>query len=199
MTHRLENKNTKVVLALLLKFLKDKRTGNPQGTLPWGPAGFDFSTSRGLGETDSSLEEHKKMLCTPRYRGDPIGHWTKTASAGEPPVEMCGGRSSPGMGALDGRLGVNPLGAPLILPQSLQAPGLGCLRPNYYKRGSATSAVSGNCITALLSKVLPTRARPSFSITSPSHQEADTSVWASSIKRQTAEAAVSQWPKQKPN
>ena len=31
-----------------------KRPGNPQGIWPWGPGGFDYRTSRGLGETPSS-------------------------------------------------------------------------------------------------------------------------------------------------
>jgi len=45
-----------------------------------------------------------------------------------------------------------------------------------------------NWIKALLSKALPTRARPSFPITSPSHQEAHTSLSASPIRRQTEAA-----------
>ena len=42
-----------------------------------------------------------------------------------------------------------------------------------------------NWIKALLSKTLPTRARPSFPITSPSHQEAYPSLLASAIRGQT--------------
>ena len=42
-------------------------------------------------------------------------------------------------------------------------------------------------IKALLSKTLPTRARPSFPITSPSHQEAYPSLLASAIRGQTEE------------
>ena len=45
-----------------------------------------------------------------------------------------------------------------------------------------------NWIKALLSKALPTRARPSFPITSPSHQEAHTSLSASPIREQTEAA-----------
>ena len=44
-----------------------------------------------------------------------------------------------------------------------------------------------NWIKALLSKTLPTRARSSFPITSPSHQEAYPSLLASAIRGQTEE------------
>ena len=45
-----------------------------------------------------------------------------------------------------------------------------------------------NWIKALLSKALPTRARPSFPITSPSHPEAYPSLLASAIRGQTGDA-----------
>ena len=52
-----------------------------------------------------------------------------------------------------------------------------------------------------MSKALPIRARTSFFHPSPSHQEAYTSLLASSIREQTekARSTVSQWLKQKPN
>ena len=54
--------------------------------------------------------------------------------------------------------------------------------------GVQTHTSADNWIKALLSKALPTRARPSFSHASPSHQEAYTSLLASSIRGQTEEA-----------
>ena len=47
-----------------------KATGDPQGIWPWRPAGLDYRTSTGLGETETPvLEGTNKILCTPRSRG----------------------------------------------------------------------------------------------------------------------------------
>ena len=67
--------------------------------------------------------------------------------------------------------------------------------------GVQTHTSADNCIKALLSKAPPTRARPSFSHASSSHQKAYTSLLASSIRGQTEEArkgTVSQRLKQTP-
>ena len=37
----------------------DKGTGNPQGMWPWRPAGFDYNTSTGLGETETPVLDGK--------------------------------------------------------------------------------------------------------------------------------------------
>ena len=75
-THKLENNNTKV-LALFWRFWIrvfqawgfKKGTGNPQGIWPWRPAGFDYNTSTGLGETETPVLEWKyKTLHASRLR-----------------------------------------------------------------------------------------------------------------------------------
>ena len=49
----------------------DKRTETHQGIWPWGPAGFDYRTSRGLGETETPLlQGTNKILHAPRPRGE---------------------------------------------------------------------------------------------------------------------------------
>ena len=78
-THKLENNNTKV-LQWLWRFWAScqasqpwgsrKGTGNPQGTWLWSPAGSDYRTSTGLGETETPLLKGiNKILCVPRHRG----------------------------------------------------------------------------------------------------------------------------------
>ena len=48
----------------------DKGTGIPQGIWPWRPAGFDYNTSTGLGETETPVFDGTyKMLCSPRPTG----------------------------------------------------------------------------------------------------------------------------------
>ena len=103
MTLKLEDNNTKEVLPLLWRFWtprsgfpdwwSDKRPGNPQGIWLWGPAGFDYISSRELRETDIPvLEGTNKILYPSRPRGEeqrPLataGHWPKLpASTGGPP------------------------------------------------------------------------------------------------------------------
>ena len=52
-----------------------KETGNPQGIWLWRPAGFDYRTSTGLGETETPvLEGTNKILRVPRLRGKE--HWS---------------------------------------------------------------------------------------------------------------------------
>ena len=51
-----------------------KETENPQGIWFWRPAGFDYRTSIGLGETETPvLEGTNKILRVPRLRGKE--HW----------------------------------------------------------------------------------------------------------------------------
>ena len=78
MTHNLENDNNKEVLPLLgdvfLGFPawgSSKRARNPQGIWLWRPAGFDYRTSTGLGETETPLLE-----CTNKILHKP-GPWGK--------------------------------------------------------------------------------------------------------------------------
>ena len=57
-----------------------------------------------------------------------------------------------------------------------------------YQGGFTIPPTSNNQRKTLLSKALPTRARPRFCTVSPSHQEACTNLLASSIRGQTEEA-----------
>ena len=73
-THKLENKDSKVVLPRLWGFQvldfptwgSSKGTGNPQGI--WSTAGFDYRTSTGLGETET-LGRHKQNLVSTKTQG----------------------------------------------------------------------------------------------------------------------------------
>ena len=58
---------------------------------------------------------------------------------------------------------------------------------NYHREGVQPHPSADNWIKALLSKSLPTEQDPVIPITSPSHQEADISLLASSIRGQTEE------------
>ena len=67
----------------------DKDTGNLQEIQPWGPARFDYRTSRGPGIP--VLESTNKILTTPRPRGIVTPQETETkllASVGERPEEV---------------------------------------------------------------------------------------------------------------
>ena len=88
-THKLENNNTKIVLPLLWRFSVPgqasqpgdpaKRLGIPREWV-WRPAGFDYRTSAGLGETDYSWRAQIKcyMHQDPGERNSDIrGDWTK--------------------------------------------------------------------------------------------------------------------------
>ena len=83
--HRLENNNTKDVLALFWRFWiptpcfsvwrYDKGIGNPQGIWPWGPARFDYRPFRGLRLTETPvLEGTNKILHAKWPRGDEQWH-----------------------------------------------------------------------------------------------------------------------------
>ena len=120
------------------------------------------------------------------------------ASVEGPPVEAWVGRGSPqGQAHCKVLLGLNPLGVchqpchRAGIPQGSVTSGQTTTREGVKPHPSAD-----NWIKALLSKVLPTRARPSFS--HPSHQESYTSLSASAMRGQTEAAAVSQQLKQKP-
>ena len=78
-THKLENNNTKEVLPLLWRFRTPRQasqpgylteTRNPRESCPWRPAGCDYRTSTGLGETMTPiLDGTNKILHAPRPRG----------------------------------------------------------------------------------------------------------------------------------
>ena len=52
-----------------------KGPGNPQGIRLWRPVGFDYRTTTGLGETETSLlEDTDKILCVQRPRGKEQWH-----------------------------------------------------------------------------------------------------------------------------
>ena len=78
--------------------------------------GFDYKTSTGLGETDSSLGGHRQNLeCTKIQRkGAVTTRETEPklpVSVGGPPVEAWVSRGSPqGQGHWKFPLGINPLG-----------------------------------------------------------------------------------------
>ena len=180
MTLKLEDNNTKEVLPLLWRFCtprsgfpdwgSDKRPGNPQGIWLWGPAGFDYISSRELRETDTPvLEGTNKILYPSRPRGEeqrPLataGHWPKLpASTGGPPGEVWVGKDS-------------PLGRGTERPEGWVLSGQTTTREEVQCQPSAD-----NWIKALLSKALPTRPRPG-----PSHQEAYKSFLASSTRGKT--------------
>ena len=82
-----------------------------------------------------------------------------------------------------------------LRPHGPQHSRLGHLRPNNYREEVQSRPSADNWNKALLSKALPTRARPSFS-----HHQSIPSRRASSVRRQPEEArnTVSQRLKQKP-
>ena len=71
---------------MLPRLATQQRDGNPQGIWPWRPAGFDYKTSTGLGETKISvLEDKNKTLHTPDSEG------RSSASTGAEPPASAGG------------------------------------------------------------------------------------------------------------
>ena len=91
--HRLKNNNTKEVLSLLWRFWTpllwrlgsltiQQREWESSGIWPWGPVGFDYRPSRGLGETEIPVFEGTYKILVQQHpeerSSDPIGDWTKT-------------------------------------------------------------------------------------------------------------------------
>ena len=124
------------------------------------------------------------------------------ASVGGPPVEMWVGKGSPqGCKHWMVTLGVNPLGARhqpyhrVCMPQGWVASG-----QTTTMQGVQPYQSAANCIKALLSKVLPTRAKPSFphhqSLSSGSLHKSLSLIHQKAVRRRST---VSQWLKQKPN
>ena len=126
----------------------DKRIGNRQEIWPWGPVGFDYRTSRGLGETQTPvLEGTNRILCTQRPRRNDQWPYRRLNQnclrVGGPPVEAWVSRgSTQGWGhwqhqARKAPLGINSLGGHINLtiepigptagsPQAKQLPGREC-------------------------------------------------------------------------
>ena len=157
----------------------DKGTGDPHGIWPWRPAGFDYRTCTGLGETETAvLEGTSRILHAPRHRGKE--QWPQLhASVGGSSVEAGVSRGSPqGWGhqqhqARKGTLGINPLGVlPTMepvkragLPQAKQLPGR--------EWNPTHQQILG---WQLRARACPPEQDPVFPTTSPSQQEAHTSL-----------------------
>ena len=149
-THRLENNNTKEVLPLLWRVWipawgSNKGTENPQGTWPWGPAGFDHRPSRGLREPETPvLEGTNKILCASRHREEEQWHHRRLNQKHLLVLEGLLWR--PGLAGLHHRGKVtrrSPLAHTLleftINPTiELADPLVGHLRPKSYQGGRAT-------------------------------------------------------------
>ena len=185
----------------------NKGTGNPQGIWPWRPVGFYNRLSRGLRETGILvLENTNKILCALRPRGEE--QWPHRRLNPNYLLVLEGllwiSRGSPqGRGHREVPLGVNPLAVcinPTIEPvhprigatQAEQLPGRECNPTNQQIIG----------LKLYWARPCPPEQDPVFLITSPSHQEAYTSLLASSIRGQKKEvrrSTVSQWLKQKPH
>ena len=141
----------------------DRGTGNQQGIWPWGPAGFDYRTPRGLAETETpDLEAINKILLSSRPRGEE--HWPHRRL------------NQNHLLALEGLLWrCGPAGAHYRDRGTWRSPLEFTINPTiepqgWVSLGQTTTTMEGvqphppvdNWIKALLSKALPTRARPSF-------------------------------------
>ena len=97
-------------------------------------------------------------------------------------------------GAVLGRpFGVSPLGKLPLTHRAYKPQGLS---QTTNREGAQPHPSVDNWIEVLLSTALPTRARLSFPTTSPSHQEAYTSLLASFTRGQTVEARIITIPQQ---
>ena len=139
---------------------------------------LEFILAKGLGiPRDSDFEGHWDLITefpqdqgnrdSPRAQTNLVctrtqGKGAVTPRETEPDVQIVAclrirgtGSSSPGRHKSSGRR------LPLALPERLQTPGLGHLRPNY-REGAQPHPSAENWIKDLLRMALPTRASPSF-------------------------------------
>ena len=204
-THKLENNNTKEVLALLWRFWIPvfqawefkKGTVNPQGIWPSRPVGFDYRTFRGVGEKDSSWRPQTKLTRTKTERKGAV-YPQETEPKLPAVLEGLGQRGLPeGRGhrehqARKAPLGMNPLGVPNPTqsgsPWAKQLPGREC-DPLHQQIAELRFYWARPC---------PPEQKIAFPLASPSHQQAYTSFSASFIRRQTEAAAQSERLKQNP-
>ena len=131
-----------------------QRDWESPGNLNLKPVGFDYKTSTGLGETDSSLGGHQQNLAHTKTQRKgsvtPPGDWTKTTcwcwkvSC----VGMDWQALTTGMGALAAAVWEGPPWCkpswklPLALLKSPYTQGLGSFRPKNYQGGSTTPLIS---------------------------------------------------------
>ena len=157
----------------------DKGTGNPQGIWPWRPAGFDYNTSTGLGETETPVLEWKyKTLHASRLRRKE--QWPHRRLSQNYLLVLEGllwRHGSTGAHHRDGGTGsCSPGRLPWVLtllvvtinpkmePTDHRAH-RACLSQakKITRKGAKPHPPADNCIKALLSKALSTRAGSSYS------------------------------------
>ena len=178
MACRLENNTIKEILTLLWRFWtpcqtfqpRDPTRGlGPQRILPWGSMGFDNRPLRGAGKRKSLVLEGKnKILCTSRCRGEE--QWPHRRLRWNYLLVLEGllwRHGSAESHHRDEGTGRSPLckpcwNSPLTLPSSPRAQGWVTSGQTTARKGVKPHPSADHWIKALLSKALPTRARPSF-------------------------------------
>ena len=154
----------------------NQRTGNPQGIWTWRPGGFNYRTSTGLGKTDFTLRGHKQSLVCTKTQGKGAVTPQETgpklpAGVEESPVEAWVGRGSPqDVGDWQQQSGKGPLPPLVYALEVVINPTIEPLHPRGCQLRAQTTRErvqphpsADNWIKVLLSKALPTRARPSSS------------------------------------
>ena len=170
----------------------NKETGNPQGMWPWRPAEFDYRTSRGLGERETSILEGTNKT---QRRGAVIPQETEpklSANVGGSPVEAWASRASPqGLGHWKVPFGIT-------LPWSCRLQGWVASGQTTIREGAQPTHHQIIGLKLYWARPCSPEQDPVFPIASPSYQEAFTSLFASSIREEARRSTVSQWIKQKP-
>ena len=171
--------------------------------LPWSPVGFDYKTSTGLGEPEIPvLEGTNKTLCSSRLRGKE--QWLHRWPNQNDLLDLEGllwRRGSEEGHHSDGSIGSSSLGrSPWGLMVTLLEVTINWTIESIDLRAGSSQVKKlpgreGNPthqqITGLKlywARPCPPEQDPVFPTTSPSHQEAYTSLFASSIKQKTEEA-----------
>ena len=171
---------------------------------------------RTVGNGDSSLEGYKQnLLWSKTQRNAAVtttpnpttGDWSKTTcwcwrvscvGVGQQKLTTGGGEEAAAVS--EGPPWCKPSWrSPVTRPRAHRPKRWIGLGQNTTREGTQSHPSADNWIKAVLSKALPTRARPVFPTTSPSHQEAYTRL---SISGQTEEArrtTIPLWLKQKPH
>ena len=178
----------------------DRGTGDQQRIWPWGPGGFDYRTPRGLGETETpDLEWINKILLSSWPRGEEQWPHRRLNQNHLLVLEGLLWRCGPaGAHHRDRSTGTFPLAQALL--EFTINPTIG---PQGWVSSGQTTTMEAvqphppadNWIKALLSKALPTRARPSFFQSFPSRSLHK--AFSFIHQRAKQEEAFSQWLKQK--
>ena len=197
-------------------------TENPQGIWPWRPVGFDYKTSIELGETDTLVLDGTKNPKSKKQKNNPRAHQDSEERSTDSLQRKLNQNyllvlkgllwrcRSAGAHHRDGDTGSSCLGRSPLVKTLLEITIIPTIEPKDPRagwpqakklRGREHNPTHQWIIGLKLyrARPCPPEQDPAFPTTSPSHEEAYTSLLASFIRGQTEEArrsTIPQWLKQ---